>query len=411
MKDTFSRYIGKIISVIKQEGFFVAVKKIFLALFSIFRPVKNGDILFISSGMVGDSSRYRVLNVAEELQLHGFKCSYVVQEYPMLMSCVDKFSIFIFHKVSYIPQIQKFIEKLKEKNKEIIFETDDLMFDRKYLEGQDFLNNSNKLERKFFENGIGAEMLKDPYIEICTTTTSFLAEKLRGYPARNASHNDAGGGKQVFIVPNKLSAEDLKIAAGIIEDKKLTKLKANEAVSIGYFSGTASHNKDFATVTGVLMKIMEKYKNVELVLAGPLETENILQKFIDKVKQLPRVSREKHFENIANVDINIAPLEIDNPFCEARSELKFFEAGIVKTPTVAAATQTFKEAIDDGIDGFVANGEEEWFEKLEKLIADENLRKEMGEKAYQKTMEKYSIKNSNNEEYYKYLRKRITHNI
>ena len=45
----------------------------------------------------------------------------------------------------------------------------------------------------------------------------------------------------------------------------------------------------------------------------------------------------------------------------------------MKVPTVAAATQTFREAINDGIDGFVANGEDEWFEKLEKLIIDEEL--------------------------------------
>ena len=56
----------------------------------------------------------------------------------------------------------------------------------------------------------------------------------------------------------------------------------------------------------------------------------------------------------------------------------------MKVPTVAAATQTFRETIEDGIDGFVANGEEEWFAKIEKLIVDENLRKDMGEKAYQK---------------------------
>ena len=150
---------------------------------------------------------------------------------------------------------------------------------------------------------------------------------------------------------------------------------------------------------------MEKYENIELVLAGPLDVESKLNKFSSRIKQLPFVSREKHFENIARVDINIAPLEIGNPFCEAKSELKFFEAGIVGVPTVAAATQTFREAIADGIDGFVAGGEEEWFSKLEKLIVDENLRKTMGEKARQTALEKHSIKNSNNEEYYSYLKK------
>ena len=218
-----------------------------------------------------------------------------------------------------------------------------------------------------------------------------MAEKLR-------EHN-----KQVFIVLNKLSRNDLRIA-----EKINSKIKNNsEIIRIGYFSGALAHNKDFATVTKVLMRIMEKYKNTELFLAGPLNIESELNKFSKRIKQMPYVSREKHFANIASVDINITPLEMNSPFCEAKSELKFFEAGIVKVPTVAAATQTFKEAIEDSVDGFVANGEEECFEKLEKLIVDENLRKDIGEKAYQKAIEKYSVEKSNNEEYYAYLKNKL----
>lgn len=110
---------------------------------------------------------------------------------------------------------------------------------------------------------------------------------------------------------------------------------------------------------------------------------------------------------MANVDINIAPLEIGNPFCESKSELKFFEAGIVGVPTVAAATAPFVEAIADGIDGFVANGTEQWIAKLEKLILDENLRKEIGAKAREKAISRYTTINAANNDYYEYLRSRI----
>ena len=387
----FNRYLGKIRAVIKQEGLLGGLKRIFTAIFLIMRPVGSGDILFISSGVVGNSSRFRVVNVAEELKMHGFKCSFAIQERFFLKSYADKFSIFIFHKVNYTPQVAKLIGEIKKQNKEIIFETDDLLFDPKYIKEQDFFKNANSLEKEFYEKGVGTELVNDPYIKTCTTTTSFLAEKLR-------EHN-----KQVFIVLNKLSRNDLRIA-----EKINSKIKNNsEIIRIGYFSGALAHNKDFATVTKVLMRIMEKYKNTELFLAGPLNIESELNKFSKRIKQMPYVSREKHFANIASVDINITPLEMNSPFCEAKSELKFFEAGIVKVPTVAAATQTFKEAIEDSVDGFVANGEEEWFEKLEKLIVDENLRKDIGEKAYQKAIEKYSVEKSNNEEYYAYLRNKL----
>jgi glycosyltransferase involved in cell wall biosynthesis len=266
------------------------------------------------------------------------------------------------------------------------------MFDSQYLENQDFLQNSNQLEKKFFVKGIGAEFLADPYVKTCTTTTEFLAEKLRSYD------------KQVFIVPNKLSGKDLKIAEKINSGITRNNFKV---IRIGYFSGTHSHDKDFATITSVLVSIMEKYPNVELLLAGPLEIEKELDNFSSRIKRFPYAQRKDHFRNIASVDINIAPLEIENPFCQARSELKFFEAGIVKCPTVAAATQTFCNAIDDGINGFVASDSKEWFEKLEKLIVNKELRKSIGEKAWQKAMKKYSTENSNDEEYYAYLKSKI----
>ena len=40
----------------------------------------------------------------------------------------------------------------------------------------------------------------------------------------------------------------------------------------------------------------------------------------------------------ARFDINLAPLEVGNPFCEAKSQLKFFEAGLVNCTTIASPT-------------------------------------------------------------------------
>ena len=372
--------------------------KTFFEMLSWF-SVKPGDVLFISGG-VGDSALYRACHCAEELEIHGFKCSVTIQDNPFLSRYADRFKIFIFHRVLHTPNVASLIKKIKKQNKEIIFGTDDLIFDPKYLKHIDYLKNVHYFEKKLYENGVGGEILNDPYIKTCVATTSFLAEKLR---EKN---------KKVFVVPNKLSNKDLKIVEKILAKKPsppatLPKGEDGMAVKIGYFSGTMSHNKDFAVITGVITEIMERYKNVELFLVGPLNVESELNKFKGRIVQLAYVPRDKHFENIAKVDINLAPLEIGNPFCESRSELKFFEAGILKVPTVASATRTFREAINDGIDGFTAGASEEWVEKLEKLIQSEDLRKEMGEKAREKSLRKYTNKNSDNWKYYKYLRSKL----
>lgn len=387
---------GKAFKTIQRDGIWRGGKRVIGSFFAMFAFVSKGQILFVTGG-VGDSARYRTKHVSEELELNGFKCSVTIQDNPFLSSHVENFSVFVFHRVLFSPSVKKMIEKIKAQKKTIIFETDDLVHDPKYLEHMDYFKVMNSLEKKLYENGVGGEILNDPYVEVATTTTNFLAEKLRE------------AGKKVFVVPNKLSKHDVEIAASILEAKKLKPEKL-KAVRIGYFSGALSHNKDFATVTKVLKQLMEKHQNVELFLVGPLDIESELNVFGDRIKQFPYVTRDKHFANVASVDINIAPLEIDNPFCQSKSELKFFEAGIVNVPTVAAATAPFLEAINEGIDGFTANGEIEWTQKLEKLITNKQLRLSMGKRAHEKAIARYTTEKAGNEEYYKYLRECLKNN-
>lgn len=391
--------IGKVFSQVKNIGVFGAGKKIFSALYSMFAPVKARDILFITNG-TGDSARYRTLNVAEELEMHKFKCSVTTQDNLWLLGYAKKFKVFIFHRVVYTAKIAKFIKEIKNRSGEIIFETDDLTFDPRYATRTDHYAQLNALEKKQYEGGLGLEILKDPYVKVCTTTTTYLAKILESC------------GKKVFIIPNKLSDQDLEITEKInhsklIQNSSAVADKIQNSVKIGYFSGTKSHDRDFAAITKALVEIMEKYPAVRLVLAGPLDIGSKLDKFKNRIERLPFAARKKHFENISKIDINLAPLEIGDPFCESKSELKFFGAGILKVPTVAAATQTFREAIADGVDGFVASTNQEWFNKIERLILDEKLRKAMGEKAREKVLQKYTVKNSNTEDYYNFLKSRI----
>ncbi|KKQ60563.1 MAG: group 1 glycosyl transferase, partial [Parcubacteria group bacterium GW2011_GWC1_38_22] len=226
--------VGKAFKTIQREGILKGGSRVFLGFFALFRFVGKGDILFVTGG-IGDSARYRTHHVAEELELHGFKCSITVQDNPLLANYSDKFSVFVFHRVLFTPSVKKMIEKIKKQGKEIIFETDDLVYDPKYLEHMDYFKVMNSLERKLYENGVGGEILADPYVKVCTTTTNYLADKLR-------EHN-----KKVFIVPNKLSKKDVEIADKILKAKESS--KPNKTIKIGYFSGAHSHNKDFATIT------------------------------------------------------------------------------------------------------------------------------------------------------------------
>lgn len=383
--------IGKAWHTLRRDGVVRGGRRIATSFFSLFQRVVPGDVLFITGG-VGDSARYRTAYVAEALEHHGFRTSVTVQDNPFLATYASKFSVFVFHRVLSTPSVARLITNIKKQKKEIIFETDDLVYDPAFLKHMDYFTQMNSLERKLYENGVGGEILADPYLRVCTTSTSFLAEKLREK------------GKQVFLVRNRLSVEDVQRAEKILADGGE---KDPSLVRVAYLSGTPSHNKDFATITDALLKVLEAYPEMRLVLVGPLDTDNALQRFSDRVEQLPFMPRAEYFATVATLDINLAPLEIGNPFCEAKSELKWFEAGLFGVPTVASATGTFQEAIMEGMDGYTASTTEEWAEKIGALIADAHLRKEIGDKARASVLARYTTINADDKEYYNYLRSKI----
>lgn len=391
----FAIKIGKAWQTIKREGIFSGGKKIFffgLAFLKNIVSVKPGDILFVIAG-VGDSALYRAHNQAEELRIHGFKVSVTMQDNPFLLSFSKRFKIFIFNRTLQTVSTDKLIENIKKQGKEIIFDTDDLVFDAKYIQQTDHYARMSYFEKKQYEKGVGEEIIKDSYVKVCTTSTKFIAAILEEYE------------KKVFVVANKLSNQWVQIAEKLLKNHSKEK-ESRKKIRLGYFSGTIGHNKDFATISDALIKILKKYPQVEIFLAGPLELEKKIDEFSERFVRSLFVPRKKHFENIFSCDIILAPLERDI-FSEGKSELKFFESGLLEVPIVAVRNSTYCDVISDGENGYLAEGENEWFEKLSRLIEDSKFRKKMGEQARKKALQDYTTKNSHENEYYEYLRSKL----
>ncbi|EKE11343.1 MAG: group 1 glycosyl transferase [uncultured bacterium] len=387
--------IGKVFTTIRRDGIVVGLRRTFgygiIFLKNLFN-FSSGDVLIITGG-VGDSAHYRAYNQAEELNLHGIRAAAMLQDNPLLSWHANRFKIFIFHRTLETRSVGKLVAAIKKQGKEIIFETDDLVFDAKYMHETDlYKNKMGVFEKMQYAKGVGEGILRDDYVKVCTASTSYLAEILRGY------------GKKVFIVKNKISCHELKVIDDVL--KNVSKEK-DDFVRIGYFSGTHSHNKDFATITEALCSILIRFPKTKLYLAGPLDVDSELNVFSERIVVLPLVSRDKYYENLFKVDICLYPLVQNDPFCESKSEIRFIESGALEVPIVAVRNHTFSEAISDGIDGFLAGDKIEWVEKIEKLVTDEEFRRSMGKLARDKVVANYTIQNSHEEEYYSYLREKI----
>lgn len=92
---------------------------------------------------------------------------------------------------------------------------------------------------------------------------------------------------------------------------------------------------------------------------------------------------------IARADINLMPLE--NTFFHAcKSENKWMEAALVNVPTIASWNTELAGAIEDGVTGYLCKDLNEWQIKLQALIDDEGVRREIAKKANQEVMKKYT---------------------
>ncbi len=402
--------IGKVKSVLERDGFWSGAKYVSVKSWELVRGAldfSRRDIVFVSSG-VGDSSLYRTKYVAEELKLYGFQAGVVYFDDPFLFFKTKKAKVIVLHRAIYGNKMKAFLNSKDRAGQTIVYDTDDLLFDVENFKQTDAYRNFNALQKKQYADGGELKILKSEQVKAITTTTTFLAEKLKRFK------------KPVFIVKNKLAKRELRWAR---EARKvyLDRNNKTEEVRLGYFSGSVSHNKDFATIIPALEIILKKYPQVTLYLVGYLDLEDeFYKKFQKQIVQLPFVPRQKHYQNIAQVDINLIPLEM-NDFCQAKSEIKFIEAGIIGIPTIAVRNQTFSEVIneeEEGLkkninclhpkrNGLLANSPEEWVWKMELLINDEKMRVAIGERARQVVLKKYLTGSGGSQEYYNFLEKVI----
>ena len=97
------------------------------------------------------------------------------------------------------------------------------------------------------------------------------------------------------------------------------------------------------------------------------------------MQYLPLVDFVELQRLVAQVDVNIVPL-VQNVFTNCKSELKFFEASVVDTVTIAAPVYTYQYSIQNGETGFLCNPGE-WYERLQQIYQHPKLGQQVAEKA------------------------------
>jgi glycosyltransferase involved in cell wall biosynthesis len=327
--------------------------------------------------------RYRVYNMIQVLREKGNDVSaayFTYNELNDLEKVVDVADVLVVCRSRYNDKLDRVITKARNRGKPVFYDIDDRVFDTAYVHlildtlNQD-LNHPNIWDFWFaYTSRLGLALtLCDKVI----TTNEYLAARIQEF-----SH------KPVSVIPNFLNKEQMEISDRIYQYKKSRRFKRNGQIHLGYFSGTPSHNKDFQVISDTLERLIEINPRIVIRVVGYLELRGTIQNHKSRLEFLPLHDFVNLQRLVGEVEVNLVPIQ-DNEFTNCKSELKYFEAGIVGTVTVASPIFTYARAIRDKENGFLARSYE-WYDKLSTLVTEIESLPTVAEKARIESEQKYA---------------------
>lgn len=190
--------------------------------------------------------------------------------------------------------------------------------------------------------------------------------------------------KRVVVVPNTL---DERLVAGRLSGRAEAG-SSNGRKVIGYM-GTLTHDSDLMMILQALRETLRKRKDeLEFQLVGGIADSAVLDAFDGlPVRQMGREDNAEYPDFMRWMsesiywDLAIAPLE-DNTFTRCKSDIKFLDYSILAIPGIYSRVHPYENTVRHMETGYLAaNDNQEWLEALERLLADDSMRQEMGRKA------------------------------
>ncbi len=101
-------------------------------------------------------------------------------------------------------------------------------------------------------------------------------------------------------------------------------------------------------------------------------------------------SEDTEVEAIAGCDIGVMPL-LDSAWERGKCGYKLIQYMACGLPVVASGVGVNPEIVQQGVNGFVANSDEEWVSALRTLLGDQSLRSQMGQAGRQRVERDYCV--------------------
>lgn len=335
------------------------------------------NVIYIYEAPDSSTFRYRIYNMCQSLEgSNNWEGHYFFEnEIQQLVPFFSKVNVLVFCRTQWTFAFDHFIEQAKGHKIPLLFDIDDLVF------------NSDKIPLVMNTLNIPSRNYQISHWFGYSSRLFQLGKKCHGAIGTNAYISERLN--QVFNTPtftvnNFLNKQQIEASALLFKNKPKKK-----KFTLGYFSGSPSHANDFAKIAPELATVLQEFPEMHLEVAGFMNFPPFLKPFV-KNKQISHTAFVDFVTlqtKIASVDVNLVPL-VDNEFTNCKSELKFFEAAIVGTPTLATPTYVYKHSIEHGKTGYLCE-EGDWHPTI-KSIYHGQIHPELKEKANLYCLNKYA---------------------
>jgi hypothetical protein len=329
------------------------------------------------------SFRYRVYNMVQAMELSKGQLTgayFFESDKEQMHRVIAAADILVFCRSRYTPELAGWIQQAQSQGKRVYFDIDDHITNPESLPAvADSLDmdttNPIVWDQLFAYGGRLAATMR--LCDGVLTTNEHLAELLR-----------AQTGKPVEILPNFLNQEQLALSQKIFSLKQHAGFSRTSSMHLGYFSGSPTHNKDFDVAADALLRLLATDVRVRLRIVGYMTLPKAFAPFSKRIEHLPLMDFLHLQAKIAEVEWNLIPLQ-DNDFTRCKSDLKYFEAGIVGTLSIATPLPVLEKVIRAGVNGWLARSIE-WEGALQSAMACMADYPRMAEKAYADCEDRYA---------------------
>lgn len=156
--------------------------------------------------------------------------------------------------------------------------------------------------------------------------------------------------------------------------------------TIGW-TGSHSTNRYLEEMEDVFLSLEKKYQFKLLVISDKSPEMKI------KSLEFIRWQKQTEIEDLLKMDVGIMPLKNDkwaNGKCGFKA-LQYMSLGI---PALVSPVGVNTKIVDDGVNGYICNNNEDWYNNIEKLINNRNLLISLSAETRKKIENHYSV-NSN----------------